>query len=404
MAGFDKTKELLTSVSSDICGAGGSVSTKIHFVQSDNEGFGIFAKEPLLSGETLITVPYDLCITVDKIRNHVGLKNVLDENAGLLDYPDEVLAIGLMHAKLFPSDACSWNHHVQTLPTEFNTTIYWSNEELEELKGNSVYHLTLMMRRQIDGDFNSIHGPLADAYPEVLGGATKELYTWALSVVYSRSLEITRKGKHTRCIVPVLDMANHNPHTGAVSYDTFRYNDDSDSISLVAPSDLNTGDECYAVYGIYPNSKLIYNYGFVVLNNPHRSIDMWVRLPPSSPGFETKNAFLQSNPLTRNQTYDFKGTIRPGYVSPALLATIRVIQAEEGELPLLQRAVQGRMLSVRNEAAAYVSLRNFITNRMDVERAQVCLTINMTINIFIYNYLLYVACNPVLLNIVGGCY
>jgi hypothetical protein len=228
-----------------------------------------------------------------------------------------------------------------------------------------------MMKRQIENDFSSIHLPLSEAYPEALGGATKELYTWALSVVYSRSLEITRKDKHTRCIVPVLDMANHNPHSGAVSFDTFHYDDATDCISLRAHADLKAGEECYAVYGVYPNSKLIYNYGFVVLNNPHRAIDLWVRLQPSSAEYERKNAFLQSNPLTREQAYDFKGTIRPNYVSPALLATIRVIQADANELPLLPRAVQGRMLSLRNEAATYVSLRNLIVSRMNVERAQV---------------------------------
>jgi hypothetical protein len=257
------------------------------------------------------------------------------------------------------------------MPTEFNTTIFWSDAELDELKGNSVYHLTHMMRRQIASDYNSIHGPLAEAYPEVLGGVTKELYAWALSAVYSRSIEFTRNGKHTRCIVPLLDMANHNPHLGVESFDTFKFDDNTDCISLVAHADLKAGEECFAVYGCYPNSKLIYNYGFVVLNNPLRAIDMWVKVPPSSVGYETKTTFLQSNALTRHQTYDFKGTVRPEYVSPALLATIRVIQADESELPLLQRAVQGKMISLRNEAASYVSLRNFIISRMNVEQAQV---------------------------------
>lgn len=375
MTSFTETTHLIDNLSAEICKAGGSVSAGIEFVQSGAEGFGVFARKPVATGEPLVKVPYHMCITVDRIIQYSPLKGIFEDNEGLLDYPDEVLAIGLMYAKLRNDPACPWQTHVAMLPEEFNTTIFWSVDELEELKGNSVYHLTQMMKRQIAGDFNSIHHPLSEAYPAVLGGVTIELYSWALSVVYSRTLEITRGGKHTRCIVPVLDMANHNPHTGAVPFDTFQYDDATDCVSFVAHADLSPGEQCYAVYGLYPNSKLIYNYGFVVLNNPHRAIDMWVKVPPTSVASEAKNAFLQKSALTREQTYDFKGTVRPGYVSPALLATIRVIQADESELPLLQRAVQGRMLSLRNEAATYVSLRNFIIARMNVDRAQVLMKI-----------------------------
>lgn len=371
MAAFEETKQALDSLTAEIVAAGGFVNDCVEFSSSGHEGFGVFTKSTVVAGDALITVPFNMCITVDKITAYAPLKQLFEDNAGLLQYPDEVLAIGLMHAKVKREFDCPWTKHVLMLPTEFNTTIYWTDSELEELKGNAVYHLTQMMKRQIDGDYGSIHHPLSEAYPEVLGGVTKELYTWALSVVYSRSLEITRQDKHTRCIVPVLDMANHNPHVGVTSFDTFKYDEVGDCISFAAHGNLDAGDQCYAVYGVYPNSKLIYNYGFVVLNNPHRAIDMWVKVPPTSFASDAKNRFLLSQPLTREQTYDFKGTVRPGYVSPALLATIRVIQADESELPLLPRAVQGRMLSVRNEAATYVSLRNFIVARMNVERAQV---------------------------------
>lgn len=371
MSAFDETSQCLQEVSVQVTAAGGEVNPSVQFIKSQDEGFGIFASAPIQCGATLIKVPFNNCISASTIATSIQLRQVFEDNPGLLDYPDEVVAIGLMHAKLFPESSCSWCKHAKLLPAEFNTTLYWSDEELDELKGNTVYHLTKMMKKQIDNDFSTIHLPISENYPEVLGGVTKELYTWALNVVYSRSLEITRQNKHTRCIVPLLDMANHNPNMGAVSFDTFKYEDDTDCISIVACTDMSAGDECYAVYGDYPNSKLIYNYGFVVLNNPHRAIDLWVRLPSTSVGFAVKNSFLNAQHLTKQQTYDFKGTIRPNYVSPALLATIRVIQADVHELSSLSRAVQGQMISLRNEAATYVSLRNLIVSVMNVERAQV---------------------------------
>mmetsp|Transcript_13564 Transcript_13564/g.29918 ORF Transcript_13564/g.29918 Transcript_13564/m.29918 type:complete len:167 (-) Transcript_13564:445-945(-) len=95
---------------------------------------------------------------------------------------------------------------------------------------------------------------------------------------------------------------------------------------------------------------------------------MWAKPQPSSYAFEVKQAFLQSNSLTRNQTYDFQGTIRSKYISPALLATIRVIQADASEIDNLPLALKG-MVSTRNEAACYLSLRSMLTSKMDLEKA-----------------------------------
>eukprot|EP01034_Spumella_vulgaris_P022114 gene22114-28215_t len=165
-------------------------------------------------------------------------------------------------------------------------------------------------------------------------------------------------------------MANHNPEAASSAFDTFHYDDNKDTISLLASGPLQPGDECFAIYGIYPNGKLIYNYGFVILNNPHRAVDLWTRLAPTSFQYEAKQKALQSNPLTREQTYDFKGTIRPGSISPSLLATIRVVQiSDEEEMKSIQNAFTGRMVSVRNEIASYVSLSNLIMARMKLDTA-----------------------------------
>lgn len=354
--------------------AKGAVVSNVDFKSQDESGYGIYAKSDITEkGTTLISVPFKLCITADLIANSPQLSTLFKENSGFLNYPDEVLAIGLMYAVTNPSDTeCAWLEHVNTMPSHFNTTIYWSEDELQELKDTNAFHLTKLMKGQMKADFEGLHKPLAEAYPEILSNISFDLYAWALSIVYSRSLELTRNNEHVRCIVPVLDMANHNPFSAESPFDTFHYDDATDCVSLLSAGPLAKGDECFAIYGIYPNAKLIYNYGFVILNNPHRAIDVWTRVGPSSYQATWKNQQLQSHGLTRDQTYDFKGTIRPGWVSPALLATIRVIQvADEAEMEAVDRAFVGGMISVRNEMASYVALRNLLTARMKPEQAEV---------------------------------
>eukprot|EP01037_Dinobryon_pediforme_P023755 gene23755-25304_t len=189
-------------------------------------------------------------------------------------------------------------------------------------------------------------------------------------MVYSRSAEIVRFGQTVRCIPPVLDMANHDPNLSALPSDALSFDPSSDSLQLKSVRELQPHDECTAVYGNYPNSKLLYTYGFVVHGNPHKAIDLWTKVTPTVYKAEMKQQILHSHPLTAVQTYDFSGTIREGFVSAALLATIRVIQATEEELPNIYKAFLGQMVSLRNEKASYVSLKNLLIARLNPETAE----------------------------------
>ena len=64
---------------------------------------------------------------------------------------------------------------------------------------------------------------------------------------------------------------------------------------------------------------------------------------------EVKQNILQQHELTRDQPYDFNGTLKSVNdavsISPALLATIRVIQAcDASELDLVENAFRGEMI------------------------------------------------------------
>jgi len=382
MSSFEDRSSSLLGLIHHIIQNGGTINSSIDFIPSSainnsskqsnvsSKDYGIVATNDVEEKELLISVPYHVCITAELIISSPLLKDIFIDNPGLKDYPDEVLAIGLMHCKLYPQSTCAWNQHMVVLPDTFNTMIYWTEEELDHFSGHVVHSLTKMMVRQIENDFNTIHLPLSQEYPHILDGLSIDLYKWALSIVYSRALEITRRKQHVRCIVPLLDMANHNPCSDKTSFDTFNYNEEIDAIQLVSSTILRKGDECYAIYGIYPNSKLLYTYGFVVMNNPYRAIDLWVKVNANTYRAADKTAILQNHELTSNQSYDFKGTLRPKYISPALLTTIRVIQADDEDMMNIERAYSGRMVSYRNEAATYISLRNLILARMKIDEAE----------------------------------
>ena len=121
----------------------GTLSSKVELVcKNKNEGFGIYATSPIEPGDVLISVPFDLCITKHSVLKCSPLASIFEDNPGLVQYQDEVLAIGLMFGSKpqqkedDPDNTFDsmLRNHISYMPKTFNTTIYWSEEEISELK------------------------------------------------------------------------------------------------------------------------------------------------------------------------------------------------------------------------------------------------------------------------------
>jgi hypothetical protein len=277
---------------------------------------------------------------------------------------------------------CEWIKHLNTVPKSYDLTIFWNTTDIELLRGTMMYHLTGMMLRQIQSDWESLHHPIIQNYPELFSSSRLTIndYKWALGTVYSRAIGLTRQGQYVRCIVPVLDLVNHHPSATqqqlgtatSAGGETFNFNEADDTILFVSTREYAAGEECFASYGPYSNSKLLYTYGFILPAAtdpaPPRTIDMWSTLSQSTPHYSVKQQVLQSHPMTAQQTYDFTGTLRGGgLVSKALLTSIRVIQATDEEINRLSEAFEG-MISIRNERASYQSLLELLSRKFK----QVC--------------------------------
>ena len=135
----------------------GGTFNKVELKYSETEGYSLFAAEQLTAGEVAISVPYSMCLSIDSILKG-PLSVVLDVCPDIMAYPDEVLAMALM-CKAYPEESVQ-AMHIASLPKTFNTPVFWSEEELNGLKGSMVWNLTNMMKKQIASDWESIHAPL----------------------------------------------------------------------------------------------------------------------------------------------------------------------------------------------------------------------------------------------------
>ena len=352
--------------------SGGVINKNLDFQKSTASGVSIIAKEFIKKGSVLVGVPYDELLTAQRVINYEPLRRIFIEQEQLHDFPDEVLAIGIMFAAVAGS-ACPWYKHVATFPIKsLDSTIFWSEEELLELKGCNVFLLTNMMNKQIEADWEAVHSALKQIYPDLLGGISLAMYKWAISMIYSRAVGIVNKeGQYERVLPPVLDFANHHPDEASETAAVFDFDTEKNVLNFKLNKEKKQGEECFAVYGPYSNAKLAYNYGFVLIGNPHRGVDLWTKPGPSTSQGALKQQILDQYELTKVQNYDFEGTIRPGYIAPALLSTLRILNANTEEMQQadkLKRAFDGRMISVRNEEAAYASLMELLKANFKQDR------------------------------------
>ncbi|KAE9019533.1 hypothetical protein PR003_g13039 [Phytophthora rubi] len=321
------------------------------------EGHGVFAKQPLTSGQVTLQVPFQLTMNTESAVKS-DLAPVLEKYPQIPD--DEVLALHLMHERS-KGDESFFAPFIASMPTTFDLPVFWTEAELNELKGTNVLLLTQLMKKHLERDFENIHQAVAEDVAEIFASLptlTIDDYMWAMSVIWSRAFGVNRGGKYLRVLCPAMDMFNHevtvrNPLDDFVSFD-----EEKQMMTHHVPENVAAGSALHISYGQYSNAKLLYSYGFVSPENFRRGVDFWMKIPPTDPYYKLKQTVLDSNELTGEQTYDFRGTLLSKDVDERLLATLRVILMNEQEIRLYKKAFESSILSVRNELAVYENLQS----------------------------------------------
>ncbi|CEG38301.1 histone-lysine n-methyltransferase setd3 isoform a [Plasmopara halstedii] len=338
--------------------ANGSVENRLNIrYLGRDEGHGVFAKQNLERGQMTLQVPYKLTMNVESAAAS-DLQPIVAAYPQLPD--DEILALHLMHerSKAFKSFYAPF---IASLPTTFDLPLLWSESELDELKGSNVSLLTRLMKERLKRDFKSIHVAIIDEFSylfSTLPTLSFDDYTWAMIVIWSRAFGITKGGKYLRVLCPAMDMFNHDAKLTNSLDEFISFNEETQMLTHHVPNDVVAGSALMISYGKYSNAKLLYSYGFVANENSRRTLDFWMKIPPTDPFLKIKQTILDTNELTKNQTYDFCGTMFTNDVDERLLATLRVILMNEEEFQSCEKAFNRSILSLRNEVAVYDNLQH----------------------------------------------
>ncbi|NXC98401.1 SETD4 protein, partial [Certhia familiaris] len=177
---------------------------------------------------------------------------------------------------------------------------------------------------------------------------------WAWCTINTRTIYM----KHPRrecfslepdvyALAPYLDLLNHSPNVQVKA----AFNEQTRSYEIWTNSQCKKYQEVFICYGPHDNQKLLLEYGFVAMDNPHSSVyvsaDTLLKyFSPLDKQRKAKISILKDHGFLENLTFGWEGP------SWRLLTALKVLRLAAEEFACWRRILLGDVTSARNEQQA----------------------------------------------------
>ncbi|XP_068865303.1 SET domain-containing protein 4 isoform X1 [Aphelocoma coerulescens] len=177
---------------------------------------------------------------------------------------------------------------------------------------------------------------------------------WAWCTVNTRTIYM--KHPHRECfslepdvyaLAPYLDLLNHSPNVQVKA----AFNEQTRSYEIRTNSQCKKYQEVFICYGPHDNQRLLLEYGFVAMDNPHSSVYVSAEtllkyFSPLDKQRKAKVAILKDHNFLENLTFGWDGP------SWRLLTALKVLSLGADEFACWRRTLLGDVTSARNEQQA----------------------------------------------------
>ncbi|XP_023603650.1 histone-lysine N-methyltransferase setd3 isoform X6 [Myotis lucifugus] len=297
-------------------------------VNFKEEGFGLRATRDIKAEELFLWVPRKLLMTVESAKNSV-LGPLYSQDRILQAMGNITLAFHLLCERADPNSF--WQPYIQTLPSEYDTPLYFEEDEVRSLQSTQAVHDVFSQYKNTARQYAYFYKviqthPHANKLP-LKDSFTYEDYRWAVSSVMTRQNQIpTEDGSRvTLALIPLWDMCNHT--NGLI---TTGYNLEDDRCECVALQDFRAGEQIYIFYGTRSNAEFVIHSGFFFDNNSHDRVKIKLGVSKSDRLYAMKAEVLARAGIPTSSVFALHFTEPP--ISAQLLAFLRVFCMTEEEL------------------------------------------------------------------------
>ncbi|KFP79162.1 SET domain-containing protein 4, partial [Apaloderma vittatum] len=174
---------------------------------------------------------------------------------------------------------------------------------------------------------------------------------WAWCTINTRTIYM--KHSQRKCfslepdvyaLAPYLDLLNHSPSVQVKA----AFNEQTRSYEVWTNSQCKRYEEVFICYGPHDNQRLLLEYGFIAMDNPHSSVyvssDTLLKyFPPLDKQRNAKLSILKDHDYLENLTFGWDGP------SWRLLTALKLLSLAADEFTCWRRALLGDVISARNE-------------------------------------------------------
>ncbi|XP_068711253.1 actin-histidine N-methyltransferase-like [Montipora foliosa] len=293
------------------------------------QGLGLRAVTDIKEGVLFATIPRQLMMSAETARGS-ELGPLIEQDNILRVMQNACLVIHVYCEKLKKDSF--WKPYLDILPSTYSTTLYFSVEEMQLLKGSPAFGEALKLYRNIARQYAYLYQRINQFCPETAKLPLKNNFTfdghrWAVSTVITRQNKIpSTTGEPTLALIPMWDLCNHCNGTITTGYDLVE-----DSCKSLCVKDFMAGEQVCIFYGERSNAELLVHNGFVFEENIHDRVVIQLGVSKSDSLYQMKDQLLTAIGMTASSNF-YAVSCGEKPISPELIAFLRIFSMCEDEL------------------------------------------------------------------------
>uniref|UniRef100_A0A1I7UFE6 protein-histidine N-methyltransferase n=1 Tax=Caenorhabditis tropicalis TaxID=1561998 RepID=A0A1I7UFE6_9PELO len=288
-------------------------------------GLSLQATGKIPEGHIVARVPRHAMITLDLARKSSILKKAFEQDR-IVGGMDNVGLALFLAAQWIQNEKSKWHPYLSCLPNTFPTPLFYTEEQLLQLKPSPIFEEGLTFYRTIARQFcyflmavsknrmyesaqkrkdtrNTMDVPMFYNAPFTVSNFTPRLYFWSVAVVTTRVNMVPSEhlvGKDNKpviipSLIPFLDMANHeNVETENPVEDLVCYSPSEECAVITSHCDLEAGKEVTIFYGCRSKGEHLLHNGFVPLNHGKQDVmNIKIGIPRTDKTLDAKKALIE---------------------------------------------------------------------------------------------------------------
>ncbi|XP_040433129.1 SET domain-containing protein 4 [Cygnus olor] len=319
--------------------------------QFQDTGRGLMTTKALQAGELVISLPEKCLLTTDTV-----LSSCLGEYIIKWKPPvSPLIALcTFLVAEKHAGEKSLWKPYLDVLPKSYTCPVCLEQDVVsllpEPLRNKAEEQRTMVHELYTSSKafFSSLQSLFAENTATIFNYSALE---WAWCTINTRTIYMKHSQREcfslepdVYALAPYLDLLNHSPNVQVKA----AFNDQTRSYEIRTNSQCKKYEEVFICYGPHDNQRLLLEYGFVTIDNPHSTVyvssDTLLKyFPPLDKQRDAKLSILKDHDFLQNLTFGWDGP------SWRLLTALKLLSLGADEFTCWRRVLLGDVISARNE-------------------------------------------------------